>query len=116
MRIVAVGTKRALRPARPCNVSFPSSDWRYCCRPHCRHLRSHLFFAQIRNFGVDDEHLTERFRKDSRAVFEEDVVIMEAQQRATEARPDAPVVNIRSDAPQLAMRQLVRKFMEEEKQ
>ncbi len=76
---------------------------------------SHLFFAQIRNFGVDDEHLTERFRKDSRSVFDEDVVIMEAQQRAAAARPDAPVVNIRSDAPQLAMRQLVRRFMEAER-
>ncbi len=76
---------------------------------------SYLFYAQIRNFGVEDAAFTDRFRRDSRGVFDEDVVILEAQQRANDAMPDAPTIDIRFDAPHLAMRRLVREFAEREK-
>jgi len=71
---------------------------------------SFLFYAQIRNFGVEDQALTDRFRRDSRVVFDEDVAVLEAQQRRYSAMPDAPAIDIRADAPQLAMRKLVREF------
>jgi vanillate O-demethylase monooxygenase subunit len=77
--------------------------------------RSLLFYAQIRNFGVEDEEFTARFKRDSRGVFDEDVVVMEAQQRIADAMPDAPTVDIRSDAPHLAMRKLVQQFMDAER-
>jgi len=73
-----------------------------------------LFYAQIRNFGVEDAALTERFKRDSRVVFDEDVTIMEAQQRMISAMPRAPMIDLRSDAPHLAMRKLVGELIEAE--
>lgn len=75
---------------------------------------SFLFYAQIRNFGVDDVEFTHRFAQESRGVFDEDVVVMEAQQRIADTMPDAPTVDIRADAPHLAMRKLVQQFLDAE--
>jgi vanillate monooxygenase len=68
---------------------------------------SFMFYAQIRNFAIDDAELTKRFAENSRIIFEEDVSVLEAQQRVFSARPDAPTVDINVDAPGLAMRRLV---------
>jgi len=75
---------------------------------------SFLFYAQIRNWGVDDVAFTQRFARDSRGIFDEDVVVMEAQQRIADTMPEAPTIDIRSDAPHLAMRKLVRQTLEAE--
>lgn len=71
---------------------------------------SFMFYAQIRNFAIDDAELTRRFADNSRIIFEEDVTVLEAQQRVYAARPDAPTVDINVDAPALAMRRLVQQF------
>jgi vanillate O-demethylase monooxygenase subunit len=68
---------------------------------------SFMFYAQIRNFAIDDAELTKRFAENSRVIFEEDVAVLEAQQRVFSARPDAPTIDINVDAPGLAMRRLV---------
>ena len=75
---------------------------------------SFLFYAQIRNWGVEDAEFTKRFARDSRGIFDEDVVVMEAQQRVAENMPNAHTVDIRSDAPHLAMRKLVQQALEAE--
>ena len=66
-----------------------------------------MFYAQIRNFRIDDAALTQRFAENSRIIFEEDVRVLEAQQRAYSLKPAAPTVDINVDAPALAMRRLV---------
>jgi phenylpropionate dioxygenase-like ring-hydroxylating dioxygenase large terminal subunit len=76
---------------------------------------SFLFYVQIRNWGLEDEAFTKRFARDSRGIFDEDVVIMEAQQRVAETMPQAATINIRSDAPHLAMRKLVQQALEAER-
>jgi len=75
---------------------------------------SFMFYAQCRNFAVADEEMTRKFVRDVRVIFMEDVTIMEGQQRNLSRRPDAPRIDINSDAPHLAMRQLVRRFAAEE--
>jgi vanillate O-demethylase monooxygenase subunit len=68
---------------------------------------SFMFYAQLRNFALDDAELTKRFAENSRIIFEEDVAVLEAQQRTFSARPNAPTIDINVDAPGLAMRRLV---------
>jgi hypothetical protein len=75
---------------------------------------SFLFYAQIRNWGVEDVEFTQRFARDSRGIFDEDVVVMEAQQRIAKTMPNARTIDIRSDAPHLAMRKLVEQALDAE--
>jgi hypothetical protein len=56
-----------------------------------------------------------RFAHDSRGIFDEDVVVMEAQQRIADTMPKARTIDIRSDAPHLAMRKLVQQFLDAER-
>ena len=72
---------------------------------------SFMFYAQARNFALDDAGLSRRLVEDFRRVFGEDVAVMEAQQRANEASPDAPSIDINVDAPPLAMRRLMRELI-----
>ena len=75
---------------------------------------SHLFYAQVRNFGVEDEAMTRHFVVDGRAIFLEDISVMEAQQRIRLAKPNAPTIDIHADAPHLAMRRLLDRWIREE--
>jgi phenylpropionate dioxygenase-like ring-hydroxylating dioxygenase large terminal subunit len=75
---------------------------------------SFMFYAQVRNFGVENEGMTRHFVEDGRAIFLEDIAVMEAQQRMREARPSSPTIDIHADAPHLAMRRLVERAMKEE--
>jgi phenylpropionate dioxygenase-like ring-hydroxylating dioxygenase large terminal subunit len=75
-----------------------------------------MFYAQVRNFGLDNETLTETFTNDFYNVFLDDVGALEAQQRVMERHPDAPTIDIKVDAPHLAMRQLIGRLIEEERQ
>ena len=75
---------------------------------------SFMFYAQIRNFAIGDPALTQRFAENSRIIFEEDVRVLEAQQRAFSLRPDAPLVDLNVDAPSIAMRQLVQRYAKAE--
>ena len=52
---------------------------------------------------------------DFRRVFDEDIAVMEAQQRVNDARPDAPTIDINIDAPPFAMRRLVQDRLAAEK-
>jgi vanillate O-demethylase monooxygenase subunit len=76
---------------------------------------SHLFYAQVRNFAHHDDAMAAKWVGEFRDLFMEDVGAMEAQQEIYDRRPDAPTVDINSDAPQLAMRRLLRQLIEEER-
>ena len=71
---------------------------------------SFMFYQQSRNFAVGDEDVSRRFIGHIRDVFLDDVRVMEGQQRINSAMPDAPRIEIRVDAPVLAMRRLVEQF------
>jgi phenylpropionate dioxygenase-like ring-hydroxylating dioxygenase large terminal subunit len=75
---------------------------------------SHLFYAQVRNFAHDDVALAAKWVAEFRDLFMEDVGAMEAQQEVYDRYPDAPTIDINTDAPQLAMRRLLRQLIAEE--
>jgi vanillate O-demethylase monooxygenase subunit len=75
---------------------------------------SFMFYAQARNFAKDNEELSRIYKHGSKVIFDEDIAIMEAQQRASDAHPDAPHVDINFDAPGMAMRQLVQRYLAKE--
>ena len=54
---------------------------------------SFMFYAQARNFAQDNEELTRIYKQGSKVIFDEDIDIMEAQQQATLALPDAPSID-----------------------
>ena len=66
---------------------------------------------QCRNFAVGNEQLSRQFATSFRRVMDEDIVIMEAQQRMNDLLPNAPTVDIRVDEPVIAMRRLVRSYV-----
>ncbi len=75
---------------------------------------SFMFYAQCRNFGVDDPGMTEKFVGDVRAIFGEDVTVMEAQQRNGATRSEIRRIDINANAPSLAMRRIIERHAERE--
>ena len=72
---------------------------------------SHIYYCQTRNFGLDDEDLTETIQRDFQRVFKQDVGVLEAQQKVFDARPDAAIIDINVDAPTIALRALNRRLL-----
>ena len=58
----------------------------------------HYFWGMARNFDQQDAGFTGRFKKQQGAVFEEDLVVLEAQQRAIKNNPDMRLRNFNIDA------------------
>lgn len=64
---------------------------------------THFFFSIATNFAAHDKVKQSIYFPQARAVIEEDVVLLDAQQRMIDVDPDAPTVDIRLDAgPRLA--------------
>ena len=74
---------------------------------------THHFWVASRNFALDDEAVTKQFAA-IRTIFLEDVAMVEAVQRTTEAFPDAATIDVGSDNPTIQARLLVRRLIEEE--
>jgi phenylpropionate dioxygenase-like ring-hydroxylating dioxygenase large terminal subunit len=72
---------------------------------------THYFFGFVRNFGLRDPEMESIFSGDMVRVFNEDIPVLEAQQRALELRPDAPRVDIKVDAAPLAARRLLQQLI-----
>jgi phenylpropionate dioxygenase-like ring-hydroxylating dioxygenase large terminal subunit len=72
---------------------------------------SFMFYAQCRNFATDNDEITQKFVRDVKVVFGEDVSTMEAQQRAGVTRADVKKIDINADAPSIAMRDIVRRYV-----
>ncbi|MGE3245841.1 MAG: Rieske 2Fe-2S domain-containing protein [Beijerinckiaceae bacterium] len=86
-------------------ISLPTPETATSC---------HYFFGFSRNFGLDDVEIEAFFSKGMLAVFEEDFVILEAQQKRMTQFPHANQVDIRTDnGPVLARRLLRRRIAAE---
>ncbi|MBM3606848.1 MAG: aromatic ring-hydroxylating dioxygenase subunit alpha [Alphaproteobacteria bacterium] len=83
-------------------ISLPTPETATTC---------HYFFAFARSFGFDDPQTEQFFGPGMRKVFEEDFVILEAQQARMNAFPDAPQIDIKVDlGPNLHRRILARRI------
>jgi phenylpropionate dioxygenase-like ring-hydroxylating dioxygenase large terminal subunit len=68
---------------------------------------THYFYAHARHFKVDDPEWDEIYRTQFTAVFEEDQVILNAQQASMSRDPDAAVIDVNVDAPNNQIRKLL---------
>jgi vanillate O-demethylase monooxygenase subunit len=68
---------------------------------------SFMFYAQCRNFALGNDEVSKRFIQQIRAIFDQDIAVMEGQQRINSMLPNAPTIEIRCDVPVIAMRRLV---------
>lgn len=67
------------------------------------------FWSMVRDFCIDDDALTEAMVRDNAKIFEEDRVVLEAQQQAMFQNPEAAVntVYLNLDQGPLRMRQII---------
>jgi phenylpropionate dioxygenase-like ring-hydroxylating dioxygenase large terminal subunit len=75
---------------------------------------THYFFGFTRNFGLSDPEKEKIFAEGMVKVFNEDIPILEAQQLALDANPDAPRIDIKVDAAPLAARRMLQGMIERE--
>jgi len=75
---------------------------------------THYFFGFTRNFGLEDAAKEKIFAEGMVKVFHEDIPILEAQQRALDADPGAPRIDIKVDAAPLAARRMLQSMLEKE--
>ena len=73
---------------------------------------THYFFGFVRNYSINDENAERMFSDGMVRVFNEDIPILEAQQRALDANPGATRVDIRNDAAPLAARRMLQSMIE----
>lgn len=59
---------------------------------------THYFWGMARNFDIGDAGVTGRMKTQQSAVFDEDVEVLELQQRSIEANPDLRLRNLSIDA------------------
>ena len=72
---------------------------------------THYFFGFVRNFGLADPEMEGIFAGDMVRVFNEDIPVLEAQQRALDLKPGAPAVDIKVDAAPLAARRMLQALL-----
>jgi phenylpropionate dioxygenase-like ring-hydroxylating dioxygenase large terminal subunit len=68
---------------------------------------THYFFGFVRNFGLGEEEMEGIFSHDMVRVFNEDIPVLEAQQRALDSKPAAPAIDLKVDAAPLAARRML---------
>jgi phenylpropionate dioxygenase-like ring-hydroxylating dioxygenase large terminal subunit len=76
---------------------------------------THYFFGFVRNFGLRDPAMENIFSGDMVRVFNEDIPVLEAQQRMRDMKPDAPAIDIKVDAAPLAARRMLAAMLAREK-
>jgi phenylpropionate dioxygenase-like ring-hydroxylating dioxygenase large terminal subunit len=77
--------------------------------PESEHT-THYFWAQAHDFTPHDSAITDRLFGEIEATFSEDWAILEAQQRAIDREPAAPVIDIRADAGPLQARRIIERM------
>ncbi len=75
---------------------------------------THYFFGFVRNFKLDDPAVNRVFEVDLVGVFNEDIPVLEAQQRMLELGRGAPRVDIAVDAAPLAARRMLQAMLDQE--
>jgi phenylpropionate dioxygenase-like ring-hydroxylating dioxygenase large terminal subunit len=72
---------------------------------------THYFFGFVRNFGLRDAETEAICAHDMVRVFNEDIPVLEGQQRTLELKPGAPVIDIKVDAAPLAARRMLQAML-----
>jgi len=72
------------------------------------------FWSLLRNYRLHDQSLTTQLRNANARIFEEDRVVVEAQQRSIDALPDQPMHNLNIDAGSVHARRSIEQMIEEE--
>ena len=67
----------------------------------------HYFWAFARNYSLHEQRLTHELREGVSRIFREDELVLEAQQRAIDARPSQPFNNLNIDAGSMWARRLI---------
>ena len=75
---------------------------------------THYFFGFVRNFGLGDAAIERVFDVDFVRVFNEDIPVLEAQQRMLDLKPDARKIDLAVDAAPLAARRMLEGFIARE--
>ncbi|WP_257845929.1 hypothetical protein [Sphingomonas sp. J344] len=75
---------------------------------------THYFWGMARNFDIDDAGFTARLKGQQGQVFDEDVEVLEAQQRSILANPDMKLRGYSMDQGSVRARAIIRKLMEAE--
>ena len=68
---------------------------------------SHYFWAYVRNFRLDDSRMTSLLHEGAKATFEEDVTMIEAQQKSLKGITLDGLIDINADNPPLQMRKIL---------
>ena len=74
----------------------------------------HYFYAHARNFGIDDPEVQKTFQTQFTNVFLEDKFVLEGQQRMMSLKPGGGEIDINSDAPGIAMRNMLSELIDAE--
>jgi phenylpropionate dioxygenase-like ring-hydroxylating dioxygenase large terminal subunit len=75
---------------------------------------THYFYAHARHFKIDAPDWDEIYRTQFTAVFEEDQVILNAQQASMSKAADTAEIDVNSDAPNIQVRALMDRLIAEE--
>jgi len=74
----------------------------------------HYFWAFARNYRLAEQRLTHELREGVARIFREDEQVLEAQQRAIDARPGQRFYNLNIDAGAMWARRLIDRLIEQE--
>ena len=78
----------------------------------------HYFWNFVRTFRTDDEELTRNLQRahvnDGKGVYDQDHVVLEAQQRAIDRNPRQPFYNLNIDAGALWARRMIDRLLAKE--
>ena len=74
----------------------------------------HYFWGMARNFDIDDDGFTARFKRQQGGVFAEDEAILEAQQRSIDANPDLRLRALNIDAGGMQARAVLERLIRTE--
>ena len=77
---------------------------------------THYFFDFTRDFELDDPNVTQILSDGSRTAFNEDLVVLEAQQHVINSSKDAPQIDIKNDNGPLQARRILAKLIGVERQ
>ncbi len=72
---------------------------------------THYFWGMARNFDIHDAGVTGRMKAQQSAVFDEDVVVLEAQQRSIAANPDMRLRDLSIDSGGVHARRVIERLM-----
>jgi phenylpropionate dioxygenase-like ring-hydroxylating dioxygenase large terminal subunit len=68
---------------------------------------THYFYAHARSFAIGDAEVDQTYAQGFRAVFQEDVDILGAQQANLDRHPGASYIDINTDGPGLTLRRMI---------